>query len=199
MLELLRCKRSDPYYQSIRERHYVENHGTIGRQFHYKIYLDRKLVGIISGASAVWACQPRDDFFGITTENREERVGKIVCNTVFRLEENIPNLGTQILSMFRKRILFDWIITFDDIPIGFETFIFGEGRFGSLYKADNWTYCGLTSGSAKSKPHGAYGIGERKETDIKIVFCKKATPKEIRKALSRVNEIPRLPLMFNSI
>lgn len=189
------CSRSDPYYQNIRERHYVENHGTIGRQLHYKILLDGKVVGIITGASAVWACQPRDDFFGITSENREEMIGKIICNTVFRLEYNRPNLGSRILALFRRRVVYDWIRFYDDAPIGFETFIFGEGRFGSLYKADNWTFCGLTSGSAKHKPHGAYNKCEHEETDIKMVFCKHAS-KEIKTALAQLErQFPKLPLI----
>lgn len=180
-LELRLCKRTDPYYQHIRDRHYVENHGTIGRQIHYKILRENEMVGIITGASAVWACKPRDDFFGITSGNRENVISKIICNTVFRLEDNRPNLGSQILAIFRRRVVFDWMRLYDETPIGFETFIFGEGRFGSLYKADNWTYCGLTSGSAKCKPHGAYNPGERRETEIKMVFCKRVA-KEVKAA-----------------
>lgn len=66
------CKRSNKEYQLIRDKHYVKNHGCIGRQCHYLIYVDdiKKPVGIISGASSVWACKPRDDFFNINKENR---------------------------------------------------------------------------------------------------------------------------------
>ena len=45
------CKRSDAEYQKIRDRHYVENHGCIGRQCHYLIYISEfdSPIGIISG------------------------------------------------------------------------------------------------------------------------------------------------------
>lgn len=171
-IELVKCKRTNPDYQAIRDRHYVANHGCIGRQCHYLVYVDSEIVGIISGASAVWACKPRDDFFGINKDNRREKINKVINNVVFRLEHSKKNLGTQILSKWRKRILIDWQDRYKDNVIGFETFIFGENRKGSMYKADNWLHCGETKGSAKCKPHGAYGIGLRKPTDIKLVFCK---------------------------
>jgi uncharacterized protein DUF4338 len=172
-IELVRCKRSDPIYQSIRNRHYVENHGCIGRQFHYLVYLNGEVVGIISGASPVWACSPRDKFFEINKDNRELMVGKhIVNNVVFRLEEKIPNLGTQVLSRWRKRICTDWKERYGDDVVGFETFIFGENRTGAMYKADNWKYVGETQGNTKFKPHGAYGITERKQVEKKLIFCK---------------------------
>jgi hypothetical protein len=172
-IELVLCKRSDPRYQEIRSRHYVENHGCIGRQLHYLVYLDENLVGIISGASPVWACSPRDKFFGIENSNREKLVGHhIVNNVVFRLEEKIPNLGTQVLSLWRKRVRKDWNERYGDDILGFETFIFGENRTGAMYKADNWLYVGETQGNTKFKPHGAYGITERKQVEKKLIFCK---------------------------
>lgn len=178
ILEIIQCKKSDLEYKEIRDRHYVPNHGTVGRQCHYKIYYDNNLVGIITGASAVFASNPRDTFFEINTKNRVDKIGKIICNTVFRLENNIPNLGTQILSLWRKQVVLDWFIKYKTIPIGFETFIYGEHRFGSMYKADNWTYCGITAGSTKFRPkeHGGWDTKHlRIETNKKLVFCKKVS------------------------
>ncbi len=182
MLKLIECKKSDEEYQKIRDRHYVPNHGTIGRQCHYKIYYNKECVGIITGASAVFASKPRDDFFEIHKDNRIEKIGRIICNTVFRLENNIENLGTQILSMWRKQVVLDWYKKYNILPIGFETFIYGEGRFGSMYKADNWTYCGITAGSTKYRPAGTGGLRDkhiRIKTNQKLVFCKKLTKADL--------------------
>lgn len=173
MIGLQLVSRSHKDYQDIRDRHYVENHGCIGRQLHYLVKMDDKTIGIISGASAVWACKPRDDFFGINKDNRIKEIGKIINNVVFRLEYNQPNLGSQILSMWRKQVVIDWNKRYNDMPVGFETFVFGENRNGRMYRADNWKEVGITQGSAKYKPHGAYGVGERKITDKKIILCKK--------------------------
>ena len=51
---LYRCSRSNPAYQEIRNRHYVPNNGAVGQQIHYLIYLDKKIVGIISGGAALY-------------------------------------------------------------------------------------------------------------------------------------------------
>ena len=59
------CKRSDPRYQSIRDRHYVPNRGTHGQQLHFIIWSNDKIVGIISGASSVYGVKARDELFGI--------------------------------------------------------------------------------------------------------------------------------------
>jgi len=111
-MKLELCSRENQYYKEIRNEHYVKNHGCIGKQLHYLIYekgdLFERPIGIISGASAVWACKPRDDFFGITKDNRIEKIGKIINNVVFRLNKNEKNLATKILSLWRKQILKDW-------------------------------------------------------------------------------------------
>jgi len=171
-LELIQVKRSDKDYQLIRDRHYVANHGCIGRQLHYNILEDTKVIGIISGASAVWASEHRDKFFKINSENRKERINKIIDNVVFRLEVNDKNLGTKILSKWRKLIKEEWEIKYNDNVIGFETFIFGENRFGSLYKADNWDFVGMTKGNTKLHKHGMWNGTERVKTNEKMIFCK---------------------------
>ena len=96
---------------------------------------------------------------------------------VFRLEHNQANLGTQILSMWRKQVVEDWTKQYDDNVIGFETFIFGDGRFGSMYKADNWDYAGMTKGNTKFHAHGIDGGTERIATNKKMIFCKLIKPK----------------------
>lgn len=172
MTDLVRVKRTDELYQDVRDRHYVPNKGCIGRQLHYNIMEGSACIGIISGASAIWSSEHRDKFFKVTKENRKERINKIIDNVVFRLEYNEPNLGTRILSMWRKQVKHDWEERYNDNVIGFETFIFGEGRFGSMYKADNWNYVGMTKGNTKLHRHGAYNGTERVVTNKKMIFCK---------------------------
>ena len=170
---LIQCKRSDPRYQQIRDRHYVPNHGTFGQQLHYLIELDGEIVGIISGASAVYAVKARDDYFGLTKENKKVALNSIINNTVFRLEKNLPNLGTQILSMWRKRIAIDWENKYRVKVHGFETFVIeNDTRKGCMYKADNWTFVGETAGSTKTH-NGMQNKSERIETVKKLIYVKK--------------------------
>jgi len=173
-LELIRCKRTDSIYQEIRNRHYIPNKGTHGQQMHYKIKLDNNIIGIISGASSVWAVKARDDFFGLTKENKRKGLPSIINNTVFRLEVHIPNLATRVLAMWRKTCAKDWLERYNVIPHGFETFVIEtDYRKGTLYKADNWIYLGQTAGSTKAHPKGMAQKSERVVTVPKLIFAKK--------------------------
>lgn len=179
-IRLQRVKRSNPVYQAIRSRHYVQNKGAVGQQLHYLIYVDNEVVGIISGGSAAYAVSCRDDYFGITKDNRKVALNGIVDNTVFRLEKNIPNLGTQVLSIWRKRVVEDWEREYGVQVAGFETFVVEtENRKGAMYKADNWDFVGETKGSTKFHLHGIEKSFERREVEKKLVFCKRIRGKEL--------------------
>lgn len=170
------CKRSDDDYQQIRDRHYVPNKGTHGQQIHFKIFDSDQLVGIISGASAVYAVASRDKFFEIPSGSDERQkffLPSIVNNTVFRLETHTPNLGSRVLSLWRKTVSNIWEDLYGVPVIGFETFVVEEEyRKGSMYLADNWTRVGVTAGSTKEHSNGASSPHERIQTMPKLVFCK---------------------------
>lgn len=167
-------------YQEIRNRHYIPNHGAVGQQLHYLIILDSEVVGIISGGGAAYAVKARDDFFGIAKENRNAALNGIVDNTVFRLEKNLPNLATQVLALWRRTVERDWYEKYGVKVCGFETFVIeNERRKGSLYKADNWTFVGRTSGTTKFHQHGIEKQFIRVQTEQKLIFCKWTKNKEL--------------------
>lgn len=172
-IDLVRCKRTDPIYQDIRNRHYVANRGTHGQQIHYLIKLNCEVVGIISGASSVWAVKSRDEYFGLNKDNKRVALPSVINNTVFRLEKHEPNLATFVLSRWRKRIAIDWEERYKVKVHGFETFVVEEEhRKGALYLADNWVYLGETAGSTKTH-NGLNNKSERLATSIKMIFAKK--------------------------
>jgi hypothetical protein len=77
---------------------------------------------------------------------REEMLGTIINNTVFRLERREPNLATQVLALWRHQVVEDWYALYGEDVLGFETFIVrNEHRFGTCYKADNWKEVGVTT------------------------------------------------------
>lgn len=169
-----------------------EVRGHHGQQIHYFVWYETEYgwenVGAISGGSAVYATGVRDDFFHITTENREKVINGIIDNTLFRLEKHEFNLASRIVSLWRKVVVKDWEGLYGVKPFGLETFVeFGEiddctQRVGSLYLADNWTRVGETSGIAKS--HVGKGLTgglhgnpfTREDVPKKIVFCKWIKP-----------------------
>lgn len=176
MLEF--CKSSDPRYQDIRDRHYVPNHGTQGQQLHFIIHYKNQVVGIISAASSVYAVKARDEFFQIPKDKlvrQQYHLPSIVNNTVFRLEYYEKNLATKVLSKWRRVTEELWKQLYGVSVTGFETFVVeNDTRKGALYKADNWTMVGMTSGNAKA--HGKGGMNgkhHREDTIAKIILCKK--------------------------
>ena len=178
MLEF--CKSSDPRYQDIRDRHYVPNHGTQGQQLHFIIHYRNQVVGIISAASSVYAVKARDDFFQIPKDKlvrQQYHLPSIVNNTVFRLEYHEKNLATKVLSKWRRVTEEFWKQLYGVSVTGFETFVVeNDTRKGALYKADNWTMVGMTSGNAKAHGKGGMkGKSFREDTVAKIVLCKKLT------------------------
>jgi hypothetical protein len=172
------CKSSDPRYQSIRDRHYVANHGTQGQQLHFIIHYKGEVVGIISAASSVYCVKPRDQYFKIPADKtlrQQLYLPAIINNTVFRLEFHEKNLATKVLSKWRKISVDLWKQLYGVDVIGFETFVVEtDTRKGALYKADNWDVVGMTAGSAKAHSKGGMsGKHHREETVQKILYCKR--------------------------
>jgi len=169
------CKRTNLIYQDIRNRHYVDNHGTQGAQIHFLINYKGEYCGIISGASCVYGVKARDNFFKIPKDQKIKQklyLPAIINNTVFRLENHEQNLGTKILKLWRNTISELWEKIYDIPVIGFETFVVEEDyRKGCMYKADNWIFCGITAGSTKTHK-GMINKSERIKTTQKLIYCK---------------------------
>jgi hypothetical protein len=123
------CSANDLRYQDIRQRHYVENQGTHGQQVHFLVWYQGRCVGIISGASAVYATAARDAFFKITKANREKVLNGIIDNVVFRLELNKQqnHLASKIVLLWEEACLWMWEKIYEVKVFGFETFIVKEG------------------------------------------------------------------------
>jgi Domain of unknown function (DUF4338) len=172
-IRLTVCSRTDPRYKPVRDEHYVDNHGCIGQQVHFLIDYKGRPAGIISGASAAYATKSRDEFFGITKENRHEVLSGVVDNIVFRLENHEPNLATRVLRLWREIVPHIWYEKYGVVVFGFETFVVeNDTRKGALYKADNWTLAGATSGATKVRNGIENPADNWKQVVPKLVFCK---------------------------
>lgn len=179
-IRLTQCRLSDPAYKWIRDRHYIPNNGAVGQQLHYLIHYANEVVGVISGASAVWGTAARDAFFGLSDDKtlRAAQLTAIINNSVFRLEHPAPNLASTVLALWRKQIASDWEELYGVKVAGFETFVIqqnlldGRCRDGVCYRADNWECVGITAGSTK-KLHGAGNPHGREDVCRKLIYCKR--------------------------
>jgi len=112
--------------------------------------------------------------------------------------EHDHNVGSRILALWERAVSVVWRDLYGAEVYGFETFIVREGllhedltkearfrnevvlvtdpegniRRGNLYKASNWTYCGISAGSTK----GHDGVGLTGGQTGKGVFLRKKTP-----------------------
>ena len=76
----------------------------------YSIFYGSEVVGIIGGASAVFANQTRDEFFGLAedAEVKIQQLNNVINNNVFLLQYPAPNLVTIVFSIWRNRIMEEW-------------------------------------------------------------------------------------------
>jgi len=183
---LVECGRGDPHYKGFRDRHYIPNKGSFGKQVHYLVIVEGKVAGVISGGESVFSCKPFQDFFKLPpcakmkvgeTNPYSISLNGIIQNTVFRMEDSRPNLASKVLAMWRKRVAHDWESSYSVKPFGFLTFIIeSDARKGSLYKADNWSYLGDTIGNTKTHSGKGSGLGTphaRATAEKKMIFAKK--------------------------
>jgi len=119
--------------------HYPNSKGIPGRSLCYLVYDGPALIGIIAANSPPSNYRVFRDFFNCDNDNC------FVNNNVFRMIRHEKNLATKVLSRFRRRVRDDYQEKYGEKLIGIVTFV-EPPRTGALYKADNWTYLGMTQG-----------------------------------------------------
>ena len=68
-----------------------------------------------------------------------------MVNNVFRLTRNDKNLATKVLKIFRNLARKDYANEYKETLLGMATFV-EPPRTGTIYKADNWKFIGMTEG-----------------------------------------------------
>jgi len=61
----------------------------------------------------------------------------------------VPHLASHLLALSRRRVPLDWENVYNHPVVLLETFVDTERYKGTCYKADNWIYCGKTTGRGK--------------------------------------------------
>jgi len=165
---LIRVPKGNKVFASLYLTHYPQSKGIVGRSLCYLIIYKNQLAGIIGVNSPPYSVEAVNKFFGITKENRDEKLRRILNNNIFRLIIREKNLGTRVLKVFRRRVKEDYEKIYGDLLEGLITFV-EPPLSGAVYKADNWTYLGMTKG---------YGVLRRGERWFDKKWVEK-TPKHI--------------------
>ena len=65
----------------------------------------------------------------------------------------IPNLGSHILAIVRRRLPQDWIERYNTTPVLIETFVETPRYTGAVYRASGWIPVGTTQGRGRYDRH----------------------------------------------
>ena len=61
----------------------------------------------------------------------------------------IPNLGSHILAIIRRRLPDDWTERYNTTPVLIETFVETPRYTGAVYRASGWLHVGTTQGRGR--------------------------------------------------
>ena len=124
----------------------------VGAQMRYAVH-DRNgwPIAMLGFSTAAWKLAPRDKFIGWSPDLREKNLPMVVDNPRFLILPwiEIPNLGSHILSLVRRRLPTDWTERYNTTPVLIETFVETPRYTGAVYKASGWVHVGTTQGRGR--------------------------------------------------
>ena len=132
--------------------HYLGYKTLVGAQMRYAVH-DRNgwPLAMRGFSTAAWRLAPRDNFIGWTPELREKNLPLVVDNPRFLILPwvEIPNLGSHILALVRRRLPEDWTERYGTTPVLIETFVETPRYTGAVYRASGWIQVGTTQGRGR--------------------------------------------------
>ena len=132
--------------------HYLGYKTLVGAQMRYAVHdRDGWPLAMLGFSTAAWKLAPRDNFIGWTRQLREKNLPFVVDNPRFLILPwiNIPNLGSHILALIRRRLPDDWTERYNTTPVLIETFVETPRYTGAVYRASGWTRVGTTQGRGR--------------------------------------------------
>jgi len=132
--------------------HYLGYKTLVGAQMRYAVH-DRggRPLAMLGFSTAAWKLAPRDAFIGWTPGLREKNLPLVVDNPRFLILPwiKIPNLGSHILAIIRRRLPGDWTERYGVTPMLIETFVETPRYTGAVYRASGWIHVGTTQGRGR--------------------------------------------------
>jgi len=123
----------------------------VGEYLKYLIHIDGQVVACIGWSSAAFRVKERDLYIGWDEPTRKQRLHLIANNCRYLILPwiRIKHLASMALSLNLKRLSADWQKKYGHPLYLAESFVDISRFEGICYKASNWSYVGLTKGSAK--------------------------------------------------
>ena len=132
--------------------HYLGYKTLVGAQMRYAVH-DRngRPLAMLGFSTAARKLAPRDRLIGWTPQLREKNLPLVIDNPRFLILPwiAIPNLGSQMLSLVRRRLPEDWTERYNVTPVLIETFVETPRYTGAVYRASGWLHVGTTQGRGR--------------------------------------------------
>ena len=151
-LKQVRRTRFEKLFNSlISEHHYLGYTQPVGEHLKYIAFSNSRPLACLAFSSAPWYIGARDRFIGWSPETRQNNLHLIINNTRFLVLPwvRVSHLASHLLALSRRRVSLDWESVYNHPVLLLETFVDTERYKGTCYKADNWIYCGKTTGRGK--------------------------------------------------
>ena len=132
--------------------HYLGYKTLVGAQMRYAVHdRDGWPIAMLGFSTAAWKLAPRDNFIGWTPRLREKNLPLVVDNPRFLILPwiTIPNLGSHLLAIFRRRLPVHWAERYNTTPVLIETFVETPRYTGAVYRASGWIHVGTTRGRGR--------------------------------------------------
>ena len=132
--------------------HYLGYTRLVGARMRYAVY-DRNgwPLAMLGFSTAAWKLAPRDAFIGWTQALRQKNLPLVIDNPRFLILPwaTIPNLGSHVLALIRRRLPDDWAARYTTVPVLVEMFVEIPRHTGAVYKASGWIHVGTTKGRGR--------------------------------------------------
>jgi hypothetical protein len=147
--------------------HYLGALPKIGNTIRYAAIIDGQWVALLSFSASALKCSARDEWIGWGYRHQYDRLNLVANNSRFLILPGChhKNLASQILSQCRRRLQQDWQDRFGFPLLLLETFVDPERFHGTIYRASNWLFVGMSKGYRRTSK----GYSERTESS-KLVF-----------------------------
>ena len=144
----------------VARHHYLGYKTLVGAQMRYAVH-DRNgwPLAMLGFSTAAWSLAPRDRFIGWTPTLRRKNLPLVIDNPRFLILPwiRIPNLGSHILALVRRRLPRDWTRRYNTTPVLVETFVEVPRFTGGVYRASGWIHAGTTKGRGRYDTAKQYG------------------------------------------
>jgi len=148
---------------------YIPTYKSVGRRIDWLILYDNEIIGMIGIGSSTYP--PSKDLLAYLNVSKSEYrnlFNTIANNWRFCLIKQIKNIGTVILKKLRRLAPIEWKKKYGNDLKYLTTFV-GGGHNGAVYRADNWSFIGQTSGLP---PHKSSSMKWNSAKELKTLFVK---------------------------